>query len=195
MLVLTRRIGEEIVISSLDVSVAVQSVQGRSVRLAISASPEISIHREGVWSRINQQPQPALDDLPMEGVRILLADADASLATSYVAYLSQVGYQVTTAHDGLSCVSCLRERTPHLVVLDAGLLWGRPDGVLAVMQEHADVPDVPVLVTYDQGHLHALLSLGRFGVADYVAKPLTPQRLAERIRELLAFPVKYESQR
>ncbi len=189
MLVLTRRVGEAIVIPPLDVSVIVKSVKGRRARLAVSAPPEISVHREEVWLRLHQQPQPGVEDLPMEGVRILLADADDGCAARYEAYLSGVGYKVTIAHDGLSCVSHLRQRTPHLVVLDAGLLWGRADGVLGLMREQADMPDVPVLVTYDEGHRDTLSSLRPFGVDDYVAKPLTPQRLGERIRALLALPV------
>lgn len=196
MLVLTRKVGEAIVVPPFDVSVTVQSVKGRRVRLAVSAPDEVPVHREEVWSRINSHPQPALDDLPMEGVRILLADADAALVTSYEAYLSLAGYEVTAAGDGLACVARLREQTPHLVVLDAGLLWGRAEGVLALMKEQDDLPEVPVLVTYDRADRPALSGVQPFGVYDYAAKPLTPRRLAERIRELIAFPVEdYERQR
>lgn len=189
MLVLTRKVGEEIVIPSLDVSVSIQSVKGRRVRLAVSAPPEIPVHRDEVWSRINPEPQPDVQELPMESVRVLLADADAPLAAHYENHLSRLGYEVTVARDGLSCVARLREWTPHLVVLDAGLLWGRAEGVLALMDEHADVPDVPVLLTYDEDQGPALSSLQEFGVCDFAAKPLPPQQLAARVRELIPFQV------
>lgn len=76
MLVLTRKVGEEIVISSLNVSVVVRSVHGRRVRLAVSAPPEIPVHREEVWTRDrrdNPYPQPCVEELPVQGIRVLLA--------------------------------------------------------------------------------------------------------------------------
>ena len=186
MLVLTRNERDAIVIPSFDATVTVQSVKGNHARLGISAPDGNTVRQEKVWAHVNSQPQPALDDLSMEGVRILFADADPVLAEHYQAHLSRLGFEVTTAADGLACIAQLRQRTPHLVVLDAGLLWGRAEGVLALMQEHSDVPDVPVLVTYDDAHGQAVRL---FGADDYLAKPFNLQELAVRIRKLIAFLV------
>ncbi|WP_425400183.1 carbon storage regulator [Aeoliella sp.] len=186
MLVVTRKIAEAIVVPSLNVSLAVQSIEGRRVRLAASAPPEIPVFREEVSARTNPQPQP---ELRMEGVRVLLADADISLARCYAAHLSLLGFEVTTAGNGVECIARLREQRPHLVVLDVGLLWGRAEGVLALMVEQIDVPEIPVIVTYDQFGEQGLPAVHSFRVSDYAAKPLTPSQLAKRIRELLAFPI------
>lgn len=185
MLLLTRNERDAIVIPSFDVTVTVQSVKGNHSRLGISLPDGITVHREEVRAHVNSQPQAALDDLSMEGVRILFADADPVLAEHYQAHLSRLGFEVTTAADGLACIAQIRQRTPHLVVLDAGLLWGRAEGVLALMQEHSDIPDVPVLVTYDADGPAVRL----FGAGDYLAKPFNLQELAMRIRKLIAFPV------
>jgi CheY-like chemotaxis protein len=185
MSVLTCNECEAIVMPSLDVTVTVQSVKGNHARLGISAPDGNTVHQEEVWAHVNSQPQPALDDFSMEGVRILFADADPVLAEYYQAHLSRLGFEVTKAADGLACIAQLRQRTPHLVVLDAGLLWGRAEGVLALMQERSDVPDVPVLVTYD-AHKPAVRL---FGADDYLAKPFNPQELVVRIRKLIAFLV------
>jgi carbon storage regulator len=50
VLVLTRKIGERIVVPQLDLSVAIVSVQGNRVRLGISAPDEVAVYREELWS-------------------------------------------------------------------------------------------------------------------------------------------------
>ena len=51
MLVLSRRVGEEIVIDET-VRVTVVGVENRRVKLAISAPKSVTIHREEVYQRI-----------------------------------------------------------------------------------------------------------------------------------------------
>ena len=43
--------------------------------------------------------------------------------------------EVGIACSGIECLSRLRNRIPHLIVLDAGLLWGQAAGFLAIMDE------------------------------------------------------------
>jgi carbon storage regulator len=50
MLVLTRRIGEEIVIAD-DIRVRIVAVDGQKVRLDITAAPSITVDREEVHAR------------------------------------------------------------------------------------------------------------------------------------------------
>jgi len=54
MLVLTRKVGEEIVLPNRGVTVGVVGVNGKHVRLGIAAPPETSVHRKEVWQRIRQ---------------------------------------------------------------------------------------------------------------------------------------------
>ncbi len=50
MLVLTRRIGEEIVIAD-DIRVRIVAVDGQKVRLGVTAAPSITVDREEVHAR------------------------------------------------------------------------------------------------------------------------------------------------
>jgi carbon storage regulator len=52
VLIFTRRVGEEIRIGD-DIRVKIIDIKGKQVRLGIEAPPEVIIHREEIYQRIN----------------------------------------------------------------------------------------------------------------------------------------------
>ena len=58
MLVLTRKVGESIVIGT-NVRVTVLEMQGRQIRLGIEAPSDIPVHRGEVYERIKDENQEA----------------------------------------------------------------------------------------------------------------------------------------
>jgi carbon storage regulator len=54
MLILTRRVGETVVIGN-DVTVTVLGVKGNQVRLGVNAPREVAVHREEIFERIKRE--------------------------------------------------------------------------------------------------------------------------------------------
>jgi len=60
MLILTRRVGETLVIGD-DVKITVLGVKGNQVRIGVNAPKDVAVHREEIYSKIQDE-----DDEPGE---------------------------------------------------------------------------------------------------------------------------------
>ncbi len=116
--------------------------------------------------------------------RILLVDVDEPLLKSYADGLTEAGFEVATATDGLECVEQLKKFDPDLLVLEPLIPWGQGDGVVSYMREEADVPLVPIVVLTSGTDLLEDYQLPKFPVLERHQKPLPPAALVKTIAHL-----------
>ncbi len=60
MLILTRRVGETLMIGD-DVTVTVLGVKGNQVRIGVNAPRDVAVHREEIYERIRHEKTQAGD--------------------------------------------------------------------------------------------------------------------------------------
>jgi carbon storage regulator len=185
MLVLTRKVGEKILVPQCQLTVTVLDIASSRVRLGVSAPPGVTVHREEVQNRIATKASLPLGETSMSA-RILIADPDRFLLASYGRHLRERGATVSTATTGLECIERLRDAVQDVLVLDPVLPWGGGDGVLALINEESALRPAVVMILAQGRNPSLLYRLSRFEVDDYQTKPLTAEGLAARICALLS---------
>lgn len=58
MLILTRRVGESLMIGD-EVNVTVLGIKGNQVRIGVNAPKEVAVHREEIYQRIQEENESA----------------------------------------------------------------------------------------------------------------------------------------
>ena len=121
--------------------------------------------------------------------KILFVEDDALIARIYTQKLSDAGFEVDVAEDGLKAVARLTEFRPDLVVLD--LLMPKLNGadVLKFIRGHPDLKSTRVIV-FSNSFLSRLVDqIAALGFEKAVAKSaVTPATLIDLINEILAAP-------
>jgi carbon storage regulator len=58
MLVLSRKLGERVLVPQCGLAVTVVAIEGNVIRLGFTAPTEVGVYREEVWERIRSENEP-----------------------------------------------------------------------------------------------------------------------------------------
>ena len=119
-----------------------------------------------------------------------MVDDDPDILDALTTILGTQSYPIETARDGVECVDKVRAEIPDLIVLD--LLMPKKDGFAVVreLRENPRYAGIPILiltsVREDASRRRYELETGlAMDVQDYVEKPVSPQDLLDRVKNLL----------
>ncbi|MGO0061951.1 response regulator transcription factor [Brevibacillus fluminis] len=113
---------------------------------------------------------------------ILIIDDEKEIRDLLGIYLTNDGYRVLKAADGLEGLSYLENETVHLVILD--IMMPRLDGIQACMKirESRNVPII--MLSAKSQDMDKIMGLTT-GADDYVTKPFQPLELMARVKSQL----------
>ncbi|MFD0788705.1 response regulator transcription factor, partial [Micromonospora azadirachtae] len=115
--------------------------------------------------------------------RVLVVDDDRTVSDVVCRYLEHAGYEVEHVGDGLAALDAVRERRPHLVVLD--LMLPGLDGLQVCRRLRQGSEGVPIIMLTARGdEADRVLGL-QLGADDYLGKPFSPRELVLRVGSVL----------
>lgn len=114
--------------------------------------------------------------------RILLVDDDPGIMTAVKQALTNHGYEMATAIDGIEALAAFDRETPDLILLD--LVMPRCNG-LEVCQHIRQCSNTPIIILSIKGSEADIVSVLDLGADDYLVKPFRLAELLARVRAVL----------
>jgi adenylate cyclase len=117
--------------------------------------------------------------------RILIVDDNAMNVKVLQTRLAAEGYEIITAADGEEGLSCAREHTPDLILLD--VMMPKLDGFEVCRRLRADAafPFTPIIMVTAMADSKDVVAGLEAGGDEYLTKPVDHAALAARVRSML----------
>ena len=113
---------------------------------------------------------------------ILVCDDDREIVDAIEIYLSQEGYRILKAYDGVQAVEMLEQEDVQLLLID--IMMPKLDGLRATLKirEKSSIPII--ILSAKSEDADKILGLN-IGADDYVTKPFNPLELVARVKSQL----------
>jgi len=117
----------------------------------------------------------------MEAKKILIVDDDKDLVKLLSQKISQAGYRIIVAYDGLQATRLAYKEDPDLIILDIKLPAGGGIGTLKNLKSSAKTNTKPVIVITAFEDPEIRKEVSEYGVEEYMVKPINSAELIEKI--------------
>jgi len=120
-----------------------------------------------------------------ENIRILLVDDEEDILEIIQYNLTQEGYQVYTAKNGIEAIAKAKKKDPHLIILD--VMMPEMDGIEAceILRTTPGLENTIITFLTARGEDYSQLAGFDAGADDYIQKPIRPKVLVSKIKALL----------
>ncbi|MFR9145422.1 MAG: response regulator transcription factor [Mediterraneibacter sp.] len=113
---------------------------------------------------------------------ILVCDDDKEIVEAIEIYLSQEGYHILKAYDGMEAIKILESEEVNLLILD--VMMPRLDGIRTTLKIR-EKNSIPIIILSAKSEdADKILGLN-VGADDYVTKPFSPLELVARVKSQL----------
>jgi len=118
-------------------------------------------------------------------IKILLVDDEPDILEIVGYNLSNEGYQIMTASNGLEGVKKANKEKPQLIILD--VMMPEMDGIEACEQirKNKDLENTVVTFLTARGEDYSQVAGFDSGADDYITKPIKPKVLVSKVKALL----------
>ena len=115
-------------------------------------------------------------------MNILVCDDDKEIVEAIEIYLSQEGYHVLKAYDGIQALQIMEKEVIQLLVID--VMMPKLDGIRATLKirEKSAIPII--ILSAKSEDVDKILGLN-IGADDYMTKPFNPLELVARVKSQL----------
>ena len=110
---------------------------------------------------------------------ILVCDDEKDIVDAIEIYLSQEGYRILTAYDGLQALEILKTEEVHLLLLD--VMMPKLDGIHTIMKIR-ETSSIPIIVLSAKSQDSDKVLGLNLGADDYITKPFNPMELLARVK-------------
>jgi DNA-binding NtrC family response regulator len=108
--------------------------------------------------------------------KVMFVDDEEAVRVSFDRYLSQHGFDVTTAEDGEKAITKLRQE--HVDVVVADLKMPKVDGVQLLEWIHDKQPETRFILLTGYGNEEVERKVRELGAYEYLNKPISPDALS-----------------
>jgi len=122
------------------------------------------------------------------GRRIVVVDDDRDVRETLSEALSDRGYEVTVAPNGLKLIAALQVDKPDLVVLDVMMSWIDGLKLCRAMKKNESYHDIPVLFVSGRSAPSDIQEGMACGAADYLVKPFSLSTFLDRVEQIAGPP-------
>lgn len=122
----------------------------------------------------------------MKKGKVLVVDDEVNITQILEFSIGAEGFDVITAQNGEEAIEKARREQPDLIILD--IMMPKIDGYEAcrILKANPLTRNIPVVLLTAKGRDIDKRLGTEVGATDYIVKPFSPNRLVERINQLLS---------
>lgn len=122
--------------------------------------------------------------MAMNGKICCIIDDDPSIRALAGKVLEGIGFDVMQAEGAIDALRQIKEKVPHLILLDLNMPEVNGFSFLKLSKENNKLHDIPIIVFSAENKEKIILKAIEMGAVDFMVKPLNSKIMIQKIRRL-----------